>query len=80
MSERLNPEHLECPFVDTCTAQVTQQQYESYCNELIVNPKDPNYYMCPAYQKLQSSPRVWKARFQGSIDDKGYGSSRSRGR
>lgn len=80
MSDKLNPEHLECPFISTCNAVIqSQQQFDAYCNEMILNPKDPNYLRCPAYQKLQSSPRMWKARIQGSIDDAGYSSSRGKG-
>jgi len=79
MGERATPERLECPFIDLCTAQVTQQQYETYCNELMLNPHQPNYQVCQSYQRLMNSPRVWKARFEGSLDDQGYGSSRSRG-
>lgn len=80
MSERPSPIHLECPFVDTCNAAIdSQQQFDAYCNEMIINPKDPNFLVCPAYQKLQKSPRMWKARMQGKMDDSGYSSSRTRG-
>jgi hypothetical protein len=79
VGERVAPERLECPFIDLCSAQVTQQQYESYCMELMTTPHQPNYLVCQSYQRLMNSPRVWKKRMEGSLDDTGYGSTRTRG-
>lgn len=81
MSERPPNEirRIECPFIESCTAQVTQQQYEAYCNEVATTPHQPNHQVCPTYQKLMNSPRMWRTREQGSIDDMGQGQSRTRG-
>jgi hypothetical protein len=79
MGERISPERLECPFTDICPTPVTQQQYEEYCMELMTMPHQPNYLVCQSYQRLMNSPRVWKKRMEGSLDDMGYGSSRTRG-
>lgn len=78
-SERKPPESYECPFTDTCTAPVTQGQYESYCSELSLIPKDPNYMVCPAYQRLLTCPRMWRQRIQGKREDAAFSSSRTRG-
>jgi hypothetical protein len=76
--ERQAPERLECPYIDTCTAPVTQQQYEAYCKELALTPHQPNYLACPAYQKLEVSPRAWKRRMETGLDNDSAGAARRR--
>jgi hypothetical protein len=91
MGERQSPERLECPYIDTCTAPVTQQQYETYCKELTLNPhKEPNYMSlrvvtptgdivgCPSYYRLEQTPRAWRRRMEMGLDDAGAGSARRR--
>lgn len=79
MSERQAPMRIECPFIDTCNAEIDQCQFESYCRELAAVPHQPNYLGCGAYKKNMGSPRMWMQRALGAVDDQGQGQARTRG-
>ena len=81
MAERKPLIVYECPFLMgtegiVCTAQVTEQQYHTYCREIPQQDKPPNYLKCPAHNRYQQAPIMTMKKIYGQQMDIAHGQAR----